>query len=91
MVIRWTRRRNKRLMTTIRFEAHVDQAVVRWIQGKTGWSEAWALRWLKREYEDGLSTRQHRYTPAVVDGELRMIHWDVSETTQEDGGEVYGA
>lgn len=90
-MIRWTRRRSGRLMATIRIEAHVDQAVVRWIQEETGWGEARALEWLKQEYRSGLSDRQQWYTPAVVDGELRMIHWDVSETTQEDGGEVYGA
>lgn len=89
MSSRWTRRRNGRLMATLRLEAYVDQGMVRWIQEKASLSEAAALDWLRKQYQSGLGDYYNWRVPALVDGELEMLHVDGIAAVKSDGGEVW--
>jgi hypothetical protein len=90
MSVPWTRRKNGRVMTTVRFEAHIDRELIDWICNRMHWNEAKALAWYKEHLKDGARDRQHWYAPAFSKGELDFIHVDDSREILEEGGEVYG-
>lgn len=86
MSVRWTRRRNGKLMATIIVKHHIDKDLIDWLMTTAAISEPKAMRFVRDNIDNIVGESSMDFSIGVNDGVPEIVH-----TTDEDDyeGELY--